>query len=194
MSAFRLRVVDALLLTPALALALAACDRAPAPVQRIELGGGERAAGPQVMEQSPDTTLAGWRIADNGQALLFGNAGEDPLLTLACRPTASPPEISVIRHAPALPGQGALFPVIGNGMRSRFLVDATLAEGEWRWEAKLAAADPMLDVFTGPREMIATLPGGGTLEIGASRLPGEFVTWCRNGGQVQPTVEAEPVS
>ena len=166
-----------------LILALAACDRGAEPVQRVDLSEA-RATMPQVMEQSPDTTLATWRVADSGQAIHFGNPGGKPLMTLACRPSALPPEMSVIRHAPALPGQGALFPVIGNGMRSRFLVDATLADGEWRWEAKLAASDPMLDVFTGPRELIATLPGGGMLEIGASRIPAEFVTWCRAGGQV----------
>lgn len=178
-----------------LPLALAACDRAPAPVQRIDLA--EARTTPRVLEQSPDTTLAIWRVADNGQAIHFGIPGAPPLLSLACRPTELPPQISVIRHLTALPGQGALFPVIGNGMRSRFLVDATLADGEWRWEARLAAADPMLDVFTGPRELAATLPGGGTLEIAGSRLPGEFVTWCRAGGQVpqgptEPT--EEPVS
>ena len=182
----------AILLLP---LALAACDRAPPPVQRIDLATAR--ATPRVLEQSPVTTFAVWQVADNGQAIHFGNPGVAPLLSLACRPTVNPPEISVIRHLTALPGQGALFPVIGNGMRSRFLVDATLADGEWRWEARLPAADPMLDVFTGPRELLATLPGGGTLEIAGSRLPGEFVTWCRAGGQVpqgptEPT--EEPVS
>ncbi len=150
-------------------------------MQRIELTEAH-AVLPPVLQQSPDTSAATWTVANNGQAIHFGNPGAAPLLSLACRPSESPPELSVIRHAPALPGQGALFPVIGNGMRSRFLVDATLAEGEWRWEARLAADDPSLDVFTGPREMLATLPGAGTLEVGASRIPGEFVTWCRAGG------------
>ncbi len=170
----------------ALPLVLAACDRAPPPVQRVDLAEAE-AAMPRVMEQSPDTSQAFWQVADNGQAVHFGNAGAPPLLSLVCRPTENPPELSVIRHLSALPGQGALFPVIGNGMRSRFLVDATLADGEWRWEAQLMAADPSLDVFTGPREMTATLPGGGMLEIGGSRIPGEFITWCRAGGVVRPT-------
>ncbi len=165
-----------------LPLALTACDRAPVPpVQRIELSEAHTVL-PPVLPQSPDTSAANWTVAENGQAVHFGNAGDPPLLSLACRPAETPPQLSVIRHAPALPGQGALFPVIGNGMRSRFLVDATLAEGEWRWEARLSASDPMLDVFTGPREMLATLPGAGTLEVGASRLPGDFVRWCRAGG------------
>jgi hypothetical protein len=165
-----------------LPLALAACDRAdPPPVQRIDLSEAHGVL-PPVLEQSPDTSAATWTVSENGQAIHFGNAGEPPLLSLTCRPAETPPQMSVIRHAPALPGQGALFPVIGNGMRSRFLVDATLAEGEWRWEAHLPASDPLLDVFTGPREILATLPGAGTLEVGASRIPGDFVRWCRAGG------------
>lgn len=177
-------------------ISLAACDRAPPPVQRVDLAEAGPAM-PRVMAESPDTSLARWRVADDGQALHFGNAGADPLLSIACKPGESPPQISVIRHLTALPGQGALLPVIGNGMRSRFMVDATLADGEWRWEAQLPAADPSLDVFTGPRDLTATLPGGGMLEIAGSRLPGEFVTWCRAGGVVRPMVEPEegdPVS
>ena len=56
-------------------------------------------------------------------------------------------------------------------------------EAEWHWEARLPAEDPQLEVFTGTREIIATLPGRGTLEIGGGRIPGEFVDWCRAGGK-----------
>jgi len=81
--------------------------------------------------------------------------------------------------------------VIGNGMISRFKVDATLTDREWRWEGALPAADSQLDVFTGPREIEATLPGGGSLLIEGSRIPGEFVSWCRAGGKVQRAEAAE---
>ena len=36
-----------------------------------------------------------------------------------------------------------------------------------------------------------TLPGGGSLMIEGSRIPGEFVNWCRSGGQVQRAQAAE---
>jgi len=85
----------------------------------------------------------------------------------------------------------ALFPVLGNGMISRFQIDAVLHDGEWRWEGTLPAADPQLEVFTGPRELQATLPGGGSLVIEGSRIPGEFVEWCRAGGRVLRAAEAE---
>ncbi|GAA0274884.1 hypothetical protein GCM10009127_14320 [Alteraurantiacibacter aestuarii] len=172
-------------------LPLAACDRPePAPVQRIALA-NVRTSSPQVMLESPDTSTAAWVVNQSGQAIHFGEADQDPLITLDCRLQQSPPQLAIIRHAPARPGLSALFPVIGNGMRSRFLVDAKLTDGEWRWEATLPADDPQLDVFTGPRDITATLPGGGMLEIAGSRIPGEFVTWCRAGGQVMQAQDDE---
>lgn len=152
-------------------------------VQRVVLG-ETHFTPPQVMMQSPVTTNASWAVDQTGQAINFGVSQDPPLMTLACRLQDAPPQMAVIRHAPARPGLSALLPVIGNGMRSRFMVDAKLSDGEWLWEATLPADDPQLDVFTGTREVTATLPGGGMLLIEGSRIPGEFVTWCRAGGQV----------
>ncbi|WAT17783.1 hypothetical protein OZN62_12835 [Aurantiacibacter sp. MUD11] len=176
-----------------LLLSLAACDRQPAVpqegVQRVAL---DEAARETMAEPSPDTSGARWSVAGDGQAIAFGYVEEEPFLTLACEVEADPPEMVIIRHATALPGQGALFPVLGNGMSSRFLVDATLGEGGWHWEARLPAEDPQLEVFEGTRDLIATLPGRGTLEIGGSRIPGEFVEWCRAGGMPEPVQAPTP--
>lgn len=162
---------------------LSACDVAPSsPEQRVDLSNIPAPSNVPPLE-SPDTSDASWRVDENGRAIRFGNEGEAPLMSLACLLSDAPPQMVIMRHAPAQPRQKALFPVIGNGMRSRFLVDAGLYEGEWRWEGTLPASDPQLDVFTGTRDMTATLPGGGMLEISGSRLPGEFVSWCRAGGQ-----------
>ena len=169
---------------------LGACDQPsseqPAQSQRIAIAEARRAQLRPI--EVPDTSEARWAVDEGGQAIRFGNAGEAPLLTLDCRLGEEPPQMRIIRHVQAQPGEGALFPVIGNGMRSRFLVDAKLEDGEWRWEGTVPASDPMLDVFTGPRQLTATLPGGGMLEIGGSRIPGEFITWCRAGHDV---MEAE---
>ena len=175
-------------------LALAACQREQEPVQaqRFSLDDARRV--PEVPVASPDIQGAGWSVSEGAQAIEFGRPGTPPLLTLACDLRKAPAQLRVIRHVLARPGEKALLPVIGNGTISRFKVDATLAAGEWRWEGALAASDPSLDVFTGPRELEATLPGGGTLLIAGSRIPGEFVNWCRAGGHVQrvePTEKAE---
>ena len=171
---------------------LAACgDGGDAPVQaqRIALDDARaKVAEPLV---SPDTKGAKWAVAPNGQSIDFGRPDSAPWLTLACDLRAAPATITVIRHLEARPGQKALFPVLGNGTISRFKVDAALHDGEWRWEGAFPASDPQFDVFTGPRELEATLPGGGTLLIEGSRIPGEFVNWCRAGGRVQRAEAAE---
>lgn len=177
-----------------LSLPLAACGQqgasAPEP-QTIALD--DTGPTPAQAELSPDTSNGRWRVAEDGQAIHFAETGEAPWLSLACNLEQAPIGFTIIRHAEAFPGQSALFPFVGNGMASRFLADATLhrtAEGnEWRWEARLPAADPQLDIFEGTRELTATLPGHGMLEIAGSRIPGEFVAWCRAGGQT-PEVEA----
>lgn len=136
-------------------------------------------------EPSPDTSRARWRVSADGQGIDFGNDGANPWLTLTCDLRAAEPLLVIVRHAEAFPGQSALFPFIGNGMRSRFMADAVLNEGEWRWEAQLDADDPQLDVFAGTRDFTATLPGHGLLEVRGSRMPGEFLAWCRSGGETQ---------
>jgi hypothetical protein len=168
-----------------------ACHREQAPVesQRIAL---DRV--PSQAEEplaSPDTKGAGWSVAGNGQSIDFGRPGEKPWMSLACKVNSAPPLITVIRHAPARPGEKALFPVIGGGIISRFKVDAALADGEWRWQVTLPADDPLLEVFAGAHDIEATLPGGGTLKIEASVVPEQFVTWCREGGKA-PAVQPPP--
>ena len=143
-------------------------------------------------DPSPDTSQGRWRVAESGQAIDFAIPGQDPWLSLECHLDADPIEFAIIRHAEALPGQKALFPFVGNGMRSRFFADAALAGGEWRWEATLPVDDAQLDVFAGTRDFTATLPGHGMLEINASRIPGEFLDWCRNGG-VSALPQPDPV-
>ena len=172
-------------------LSLVACDRAEEPVdpQRISLDAARGEAREPL--PSPDTDDARWTVAPDGQAVAFGNAGERPFLSLACRVKDDPPTIRVIRHAEARPGEKALFPVIGNGTISRFKADAALEDDEWRWQAVVPADDALLEVFTGAREIEATLPGAGSLIISGSRVPGEFIAWCRRGGTVSEAVTEE---
>ena len=163
---------------------LAACqqtaDAGPQP-ERIDLD--EVGSGMPGADPSPDTSEGRWRVAEGGQGIDFAIPGQDPWLSLECHLGNEPAEFAIVRHAEALPGQKALFPFVGNGMRSRFFADAALAGGEWRWQAELPADDPQLDVFAGTRDFTATLPGHGMLEIRGSRMPGEFLDWCRKGGE-----------
>ena len=173
-------------------LLLAACgDGGDAPLQAQRISLDDARARPAEPLRSPDTKGARWTVTNNDQAISFGKPGAEPYLTLACDLRKTPATLSLIRHTAARPGLQALFPVIGNGTVSRFKVDAALDQGEWRWEGALPASDPLFEVFTGPRELEATLPGGGTLLIGGSRIPGEFVNWCRAGGRVQRAEASE---
>lgn len=170
---------------PIILALLAACGDGqdePVEAQRFSLDDARHV--PAEPLSSPDTKGAGWVVGQNGQTIHFGQSGT-PLLSLACDLRAKPQQLRIIRHVAARPGLKALFPVIGNGRISRFSVDAALHEGEWRWEGALPASDPLLDVFIGRGQLEATLPGGGSLLIAGSGIPGQFVEWCRAGGRSQ---------
>jgi len=170
----------------ALTLVIAACHREQAPVQ------GQRIALDQVPSEgeqplpSPNTEGARWVPSSDGQAIDFGRPGDKPFLSLLCDIKAEPPRLTVVRHAPSRPGEKALFPVMSNDTIARFKLDAALRDNEWRWEGTLPADDPQLVVFEEARELEATLPGGGTLKIAASGVPGEFLGWCREHGDAAP--------
>lgn len=174
------------------ATALTACPRnEQAPVRGKRIALSDVPSGGEEPLPSPDTKDASWAVSATGQAINFGNTGAKPFLSLVCSVKGGQPQVTIIRHAPARPGEKALFPVIGGGVISRFKVDAALADNEWRWQGALPADDPMLEVFEGAHALEATLPGGGTLKIAASGVPGQFLTWCRAGGRA-PAVEGDP--
>ncbi len=121
------------------ATVLASCHRgeqAPVEAKRISLS-DVRSQGEQPLP-SPDTKGASWAVSGSGQAIDFGRPGETPFVSLLCSVKAGQPQVTLVRHAPARPGEKALFPVIGNRIISRFKVDATLADREWRWQGTLA--------------------------------------------------------
>ena len=172
-------------LAPFLLLLMAGCHRSeeePLQPQRIAFD-----KVPSQVEEplpSPDTKGARWVLSNSGQALLVGKPGAPPFLTLACNSGANPPQVTVIRHAPARAGEKALFPIIGNGKISRFKVDAAHVGKEWRWQGSVPVDDPLLEVFAGARNLEATLPGRGTVKIEGSAAPGDFIAGCR--GRMAP--------
>lgn len=137
---------------------------------------------------SPDVTDAIWVASDHGARLLYGIPGEKPMLVLSCEGSREKPELRIIREAPSDRGAKALFALIGNGHEERVDMDAAWTGKRWLWEGRFDANDPRLDVFDGPREVEATLPGGGTLLLKPSTLPGEFLQKCRD-----PSAAAQPV-
>ena len=174
----------------AMSLTLAACHREQAPVEGQRISLSDVRSESEEPLPSPDTEGASWAVSPTGQAIDFGVPGEKTLVSLVCSVKAGEPQVTIVRHAPARPREKALFPVIGNRIISRFKVDAALIDNEWRWQGTLPADDPLLEVFEGPRELQATLPGGGTVKIAGSGVPGQFLTWCRTGGKA-PAIEPD---
>jgi len=178
-----------LLLASALLSACGSEDPTPAHSQRITLD--RPGAPPQTFAIETETDAMAWQVRPDGRSLAWGPPGGAPQLTLECMLSdEAEPQISIIRHVAAPPGAQAFFAVLGNGMAARMKVEAALSDSEWRWEGSYPASAAQLDVFTGPRDITATLPGGGMLEIAGSDLPRQFVQWCRNGGVDEPAEEA----
>lgn len=171
-------------------LLLSACDRPP--VQRIDLEDAQSAA-LLAISPSPNSEGAAWHISVDGKGIDFGQDKQPPFLSLRCLlAKAAQPQLEIIRHAQSEPGARALFAVMGNGIIARLKLDATLTKSAgWRWEGLYPADAPELDVFTGQRNIEATLPGSGTLKIAGSSLPREFLQWCRLGG-LATSLPAEP--
>ena len=169
----------------ALFLALAACQPAEpdaAAVERIDLDARQERAAP-ARAGLPDAVGAGWELAADGKSLRFANPAGEPLLSLACiRPPDQPARIRLVQYASAPPGAEALFALVGNGMVARVPMDARLEDDRWLWEGSVPADAFKLDVLTGDREVIATMPGGGEIELTPSPLPQRLVTWCRQQG------------
>jgi hypothetical protein len=179
-----------LILACAGVLILTACHREQAPVEAQRIALDEVPSEGEQPLSSPDTEGARWSPSADGQAVDFGKPGERPFLSLVCNVKADPPQVTIVRHAPARPGEKALFPVMSNSTIARFKVDAALHGNEWRWEDTLPADDPQLAVFEESRALEATLPGGGTLKLAASGVPAEFLDWCRARGQA-PAIAAD---
>jgi hypothetical protein len=167
------------------ALLVTACGRQPEPAPEATFSEAQSAT-ELALNPSPDSSGAKWSIAADGHGIDFGRPAATPLLSLTCQISKNnaAPQLTVIRHARSEPGAKALFAVLGNGIESRLKLDAALAGKEgWRWEGRYPAAAPELDVFTGQRDIEATLPGGGMLAIAGSGLPREFIDWCRRSGK-----------
>lgn len=158
--------------------------------QHVAIGGGA----PSAPIDSPDTTDAIWAPAARPDRVLFGIPGQQPLMALEClRGAAGGLRIGYTRFAAADPHAEAVLALIGNGHVSRLWIDARESGGKWLWQGEVPAHEPMLDVFTGGRQVEATVPGAGSVMLKPSPLPGELVTRCRAlAPPPQPTPQPTP--
>lgn len=176
-------------------LALAACQRGPAPAPRDS---GEPVDAVKVALPAPAATLAPhpsgevpeWRVLADGGAG-FGYAGERPELSLACRSGL----VVVTRNVAAPVGAQAMFALIGGGKILRLPVDAIgdpAGGGGYVWRGNLAPDDPASEVFMAGT-LTATLPGGGEIEVTGSPIEREVIESCRTKpATAAPTSTGEP--
>jgi hypothetical protein len=130
---------------------------------------------------SPNTEGAMWAISQRNEGrIIFGVPGEPAVLSLDCEITASP-TIRITRNSSADEGAGALLALVGNGHIGRLNVDATEVGKESFWVGEAPALGEVWEPLTGPRELIVTVPGAGTVNIGPSPIPGLWVEACRMG-------------
>jgi hypothetical protein len=132
---------------------------------------------------SPDTEGALWAASASAEGrLVYGIPGQPALLALECVSQAGElPRLAITRLAPADEEAGALLAMVGNGHIGRIAVDATELGGRLFWRGEALAADAAWEPLGGPRELIATVPGAGTVELNPSPLPGVLIERCRNG-------------
>lgn len=137
---------------------------------------------------SPDTTGAVWALSEaNENRILYGIPREPALLMLECL-TGSAPTLQITRISPADEGAGAMLALVGNGHIGRVRVDATLVSGRYFWVGEELAVSDVWEPLAGVRELIATVPGGGTVEMHPSTLPGALIEDCRAGVPFDPGV------
>ncbi len=183
-SAFSLSPVLAPVLALVLALLLAACsqsDEAQAPNDGKRVMLPTQTLAPDQPPQQPDG--AEWREAGGGLALgelAFAVPGAAPLLTIVCvlGPDGQP-RLRFVRHTRAEAGAKALFAIEGNGHVARIALDVTRAGDPGEWQGEVAASDKAAEAIKGGGAVNATLPGGGTLKLPASDLPGKLLDACR---------------
>ena len=138
---------------------------------------------------SPDATGAVWAVSQRTDGrLIYGVPSEPALMALECLG----PSLRITRNSPADEGAGAMLALVGNGHIGRLPVDATLEGGRYFWVGEEPAASEVWEPLAGPRELIATVPGAGTVELHPSPLPGALIEACRAGEPFDPASIAEP--
>lgn len=170
---------------------LAACSKSPvqptregAPDDAVRMALPEGEALPGVQD---DTSQPAWAVAPDGMSARFGNAGEQPLVSVACHTGV----LVVTRHAYAPVGAQALFALVGDEGIMRLPVDATAIPGQrgYLWQGTLTADDARAKVLGGA--YTGTLPGAGMIKVSAGGAARDVISRCRT---TAPTTAPEPVA
>lgn len=164
------------------ALLLAGCKPPPSDSDMARAATTISLRTPSAPMDSPDTATALWMPSQSTpDRIIYGNPGEPVLLALECaRRDQAAPVIRISRYAPADKDAGALLALIGNGAIGRLEVDATETGKRRIWQGEAEADNIGWEPLNGPREITATVPGAGLVQLNPSPLPMQFLDECRN--------------
>lgn len=141
---------------------------------------------------SPETEGAVWASSSEDNRIIYGIPGKPALLALACiERDGAPDSLRITRIAPADENAEALMAIIGNGSIGRIEVDATKQGKGFVWQGELPAIDTRWEPLAGPRQVTATVPGGGMVTLNPSRLPLQLVDRCRGIKPAEPPENIE---
>ena len=164
------------------ALAMTGCGEEPADryVERVPLDEAQQFAAEPL--PSPSVEGAIWVEVEPDTRLLYGIPGQTPMLALECKRGTGllPSELVFTRFVRADAEAQALMALVGNFHVARIPVDATWNGRAWVWQGSIDPQDTHLEALTGPREVELTIPGAGTLKLGAGSAPGDLVNACRS--------------
>lgn len=128
---------------------------------------------------SPETEGAIWAPSERvEQRIVYGIPGEPALIALACDEGRG--ALSITRLSPADEGAQAMLALVGNGHVGRLPVDQAESDDGRVWKGTHDAASEEWEPLAGPRRLIATLPGAGTVKINPSPLPMQLIERCRS--------------
>lgn len=162
-------------------LPLAACH--PGKEQGQDSEGAVRLilpTGPAPLELPPrQPEGAEWSLRRDG-SLDFALSGQPALLSVSCRHGSDGRAfIHLLRRTRAEPGAKALFALEGNRRVARVPMNVTRAGDPGEWQGQIDAHAEAAGALKGGMKIMATLPGGGMLELPASREPGVLLDACR---------------
>jgi len=162
-----------------LVVALAACKPPPTDETLARTAPEAEKSFASTPVPSPETDGAIWAPSERvEQRIVYGIPGEPALIALAC--DESDGTLSVTRFSPADEEAQAMLALVGNGHVGRLPVDQAEADGRRVWKGTHDPASEEWEPLAGPRRLIATLPGAGTVEINPSPLPMELIERCRS--------------
>ncbi|MEL7197679.1 MAG: hypothetical protein AAGL10_05115 [Pseudomonadota bacterium] len=176
------RILGALTASIAIILAIAGCKPPPGDAGMSREAPEDEPVFASTPLPSPDTQDAIWASSSESEdRVVYGVPYNPALMTLECVGTSGDPLVEITRMAPADEGAQALLALVGNGAIGRIEVDASEVGSRIVWRGTVSPAHRDMEPLKGPRNVTATIPGAGMVELNPSTVPAAFLDACEKG-------------